>query len=100
MQVNVHSLQFKADSALVHFIESRLEKLKQFDHQIIGAEVFLKLDKNNELGNKTTEIKLLVPGKDHFAKRQSASFEASADLVIDALRRQIKKAKGKRSLVS
>ncbi len=98
MQVNVHSIQFKADSSLVHFIESKIEKLQQFDHKMIGAEVFLRLDKNNEIGNKIAEIKLLVPGKDMFAKRQAVSFEEATDLVIDALRRQIKKAKGKRAL--
>lgn len=99
MQVNVHSIQFKADQGLVRFIEAKLQKLEQYNHKIIGAEVFLRLDKNAEQGNKITEIKLLAPGLDLFAKRQSASFEESADLVVDALRRQIKKAKGKRSLV-
>lgn len=98
MQVNVHSIQFKADSKLIDFIESRLEKLEQFHDKMIGAEVFLKLDKNNQAGNKIAEIKINVPGKDLFAKRQSTSFEESVDSVVEALRRQIKKVKGKRAL--
>ncbi|HKL03685.1 MAG TPA: ribosome-associated translation inhibitor RaiA [Cryomorphaceae bacterium] len=98
MQVNVHSIQFKADSKLIDFIELRLEKLEQFHDKMIGAEVFLKLDKNNHSGNKIAEIKINVPGKDLFAKRQSTTFEESVDSVIEALRRQIKKVKGKRSL--
>ncbi len=100
MQVNVHSIQFKADEGLVHFIQSKIQKLEQYNHKLIGAEVYLRLDKNAEVGNKIAEIKLLAPGMDLFAKRQTASFEESSDLVIDALRRQIKKAKGKRNLVS
>lgn len=98
MQVNVHSIQFKADSKLIRFVESRIDKLQQFHDKLITAEVFLRIDKNNEMGNKIAEIKLHVPGKDLFAKRQATSFEEATDLVVEALRRQIKKVKGKRAL--
>ncbi len=96
MQVNVHSIQFKADAKLIDFIEAKLDKLQLFHDKMVGAEVFLKLDKNHELGNKIAEIKINVPGKELFAKRQSNSFEESTDQVIEALRRQIQKMKGKR----
>ena len=98
MQVNVHSIQFKADTKLIDFIESRLNKLQQFHDKMVGAEVYLRIDKNHDLGNKIAEIKINVPGKELFAKRQSGSFEESTDLVIEALRRQIHKVKGKRAL--
>lgn len=97
MQVNVHSIQFKADAKLIDFIEAKLSKLQLFHDKMIGAEVFLKLDKNSVMGNKIAEIKINIPGKELFAKRQSASFEESTDLVIEALRRQIRKVKGKRA---
>lgn len=100
MQVNVHSIQFKADTKLVAFIEARLQKLGQFHDKMIGADVFLRLEKNNEEGNKVAEIKLHVPGKELFAKRQTTSFEESTDLVIEALRRQISKMKGKQAAVT
>lgn len=99
MQVNVHSVQFKADRKLIDFIESRIQKLEQFHDKMIGAEVFLRVDKNNEYGNKIAEIKLHVPGKECFSKRQSTTFEKSTDLAIEAIRRQIRKAKGKKALV-
>ena len=99
MQVNVHSIQFKADSSLIQFIENRIHKLQIFHDKLIAAEVFLKLDKNDEIGNKIAEIKVHVPGRDLFAKRQASSFEEATDLVIEALRRQIRKVKGKRALV-
>ncbi len=97
MQVNVHSIQFKADVKLIDFINAKIEKLQQFDHELIGAEVFLRVQKNHDSGNKIAEIKLKAPGKDLFAKRQTASFEESTDQVIEALRRQIRKQKGKRA---
>jgi putative sigma-54 modulation protein len=100
MQVNVHSIQFKADGKLVAFIESKLDKLEQYNDRIIGAEVFLKLDNNNGDDNKISEIKLIVPGKDLFAKRQSTSFEESTDQVAEALRRQLRKQKGKQAMMN
>lgn len=96
MQISVHSIQFKADGKLIDFIESKLHKLQQFHDGLISAEVFLKLDKNSVDGNKITEIKVNMPGKDLFAKRQSTSFEESTDKVVEALRRQVRKVKGKR----
>lgn len=95
MQVNVHSIQFKADVKLLDFIDGRLQKLEQFHDKLIDAEVFLKVEKNAQLGNKIAEIKVHIPGKELFAKRQSASFEESTDQVIEALRRQIRRSKGK-----
>jgi len=98
MEIRVHSIQFKADAKLIDFIKTRLLKLEQFHDKIITGEVYLKLDKNNELGNKIAEIKLMIPGKDLFAKRQANSFEEATDGVIEALRRQINRAKGKKAL--
>ena len=100
MQVNVHSIQFKADAKLIGFIQNKLNKLQLFHDKMVGAEVYLKLDKNHELGNKIAEIKINVPGKELFAKRQSTSFEESTDLVIEALRRQISRTKGKKAAVT
>lgn len=100
MQVNVHAIQFKADSKLVDFIETRLSKLELFYDNVINAEVFLKVEKNDGEANKITEIKLNLPGKELFAKRQSRSFEEGTDKVVEALRRQIKKTKGKKAAVA
>ena len=66
-----------------------------FYDQIIGSEVYLRLDKSDVNQNKIVEIKLNIPGKDLFAKKQCKSFEEATDVTIDALRRQLKKHKGK-----
>jgi putative sigma-54 modulation protein len=99
MQTRVHSIQFKADSKLIDFIEARLSKLEQVYDRIVWAEVFLKLDKNKELGNKIVEIKVNASGRDLFAKSQAPKFEEATDSVIEALRRQIRRVKGKQALV-
>jgi putative sigma-54 modulation protein len=95
MDINIHSIHFDADEKLLEFVNSKLEKLSTFFDKIIDAEVFLRLDKSNVNENKLVEVKLNLPGKELFAKKQSKSFEESTDDVVEALRRQIKKHKEK-----
>lgn len=96
MNCTVHSIHFDADKKLLSFIEDKTGKLTQFHDKIIGTEVFLRIDKNNSNENKIAEIKVAVPGKGLFAKRQCRTFEEATDLAVDALKRQIKKYKSKR----
>ena len=95
MDTQMHAIHFKADKKLLSFIQERLNKLEQFNDQIVSAEVYLRLDKDREKENKITEIKLHVPGKDLFAKKQCKSFEEATNVVVEALRRQIMKDKSR-----
>ncbi len=95
MDTQMHAIHFKADQKLLSFIQERLNKLEQFNDQIVSAEVYLRLDKDREKENKIAEIKLHVPGKDMFAKKQCKSFEEATNVAVEALRRQIIKEKTK-----
>ncbi|MFT4856248.1 MAG: putative sigma-54 modulation protein [Algoriphagus sp.] len=95
MKLQMHSIHFDADRKLIDFIQKKADKLDTFYDQIIDGEVFMRLDKNDNMANKIVEIKLNVPGKQFFAKNQSDSFEAAADEAVEGLRRQIKKYKEK-----
>ncbi len=95
MEVQVHAIHFNADGKLIDFIQDKVNKLDQFYDQITDGEVYLRLD-NSETGeNKVAEIKLNVPGKELFAKKQCKSFEEAADMAVEALRQQIIKHKEK-----
>ena len=94
MDIQIHSIHFDADKDLLSFIKFKLKKLITFNDSIISADVFLKIEKNNEMENKLVDIKIKVPGKELFAKRQAISFEAAVDEVTEALRRQVVKAHG------
>jgi putative sigma-54 modulation protein len=100
MEVEVRSVHFTADIKLINFINERLKKLEQFHDNIINSEVFLRLDNNNELTNKIAEIRMNIPGTELFAKKQCKSFEEATDEAIEALRRQLRKRKGKLNQVS
>ncbi|MDP4662819.1 MAG: HPF/RaiA family ribosome-associated protein [Salibacteraceae bacterium] len=95
MQLKVHSIHFDADIKLVNFIEQKINKLTLFYDDILTGEVFLRIDKSQDTANKVAEIRLLIPGKELFAKRRCKSFEEAADLATEALRRQVRKKKGK-----
>lgn len=95
MELKVHSIHFDADIKLVNFIEQKVNKLSLFYDDIITGEVFLRLDKSQDSANKIAEIRLLTPGKELFAKKQCKSFEEATDLATEALRRQVRKKKGK-----
>jgi len=94
MEIKVQSIHFDADQKLVQFIEDKLRKLNQYYDKIIGSDVFLKLEPADK-ENKVAEIKLAIPGKDLFAKKQCKTFEEATDEAVEALRRQINKHKSR-----
>ncbi len=95
MDVKVNSVNFTADQKLVSFVNDKVNKLNLFFDNIIAGEVFLKVDRDQEKENKVAEVRLLVPGKELFAKKQCKSFEEATDLAVEALRRQVRRHKGK-----
>jgi len=96
MDIKIQAVHFKADQKLIQFCEKKLSKLDQYYDGIISAEVFLKLEKDDERENKIVEVTLSVPSvSEVFAKKKTKTFEESTDLVVDALRRQLEKVKEK-----
>ncbi|HUW93585.1 MAG TPA: ribosome-associated translation inhibitor RaiA [Bacteroidales bacterium] len=95
MNIQIHSVRFDADKKLLDFVTQKLNKLAQVSEGIVSAEVFLRLDKDDERENKVTEIRVEHPGGPLFARKQSKTFEESTDQVVDALKKQIVKQKGK-----
>jgi putative sigma-54 modulation protein len=95
MDIQVHSVHFTADKKLLDFVNEKVNKLELFFDNIIASEVFLRLDKSSDKDNKIAEVKLLIPGKELFAKKQCKSFEEAADLAVEALRKQVRREKEK-----
>jgi len=96
MTIKIQSVHFDADQKLLDFIEEKVNKLSLFDDSILGAEVILRLDKNQNTENKLSEIRLTISGSDLFAKKQCKSFEEAIDQTIEALKRQLSRQKGKK----
>ena len=95
MDYKVQAVHFTADPKLLDFVKWKVEKLTHFHDRIVGAEVFLKVDKKESHSNKVAEIRMNIPGKELFASKQCDSFEAAADEAVEALRKQLRKHKDK-----
>ncbi len=95
MKLQMHSIRFDADQKLLDFIQKKVDKLETFYDRFIDGEIFLRIDKTDTNENKIVEVKLNVPGSQLFAKGQGTSFEAAADMAVEAIRRQIFKLKDK-----
>jgi putative sigma-54 modulation protein len=95
MDIKVQAVHFKADQKLIEYTEEKVGKLTLFNDHIVTAEVFLRLENTTDVENKVAEVKLLVPGKELFSKKQAKSFEEAVDLASEALRKQVVKEKEK-----
>jgi putative sigma-54 modulation protein len=96
MNVQIHSVRFNADKKLIDFVHQKLGKLTQIGEDIVNAEVYLRLDKDQTRENKISEIKLDLSGGPLFARRQSKTFEEATDGAVSALKKQITKHKQKK----
>lgn len=95
MKIKIQSLHFQANAQLKEYVQEKLNKLSHLNDQIISGDVCLKLENSKKLENKLCEIRLTMPGKDLFAKRQCKTFEEATNETVDALQQQIKKRKTK-----
>lgn len=98
MNVNIQSVHFDADSKLIGYINSKLEKLTIFSDRIIQVNVFLKLDNVvHAIKDKIAEIRVHIPRHNFFVKSTSKSFEESFDDAFDSMLTQIKKNKERKA---
>ncbi len=95
MKVTISSLHFKADTKLENFIREKVTKVSSLFDGVIGSEVILKLDQSDNNANKIAEIRIMIPGKDLFAKKQSKTFEEAVDNAVGAIKKQITRHKEK-----
>lgn len=96
MKLQIQSIHFDADKKLLDFIQKKLDKLDSFYDRITGGDVYLRVE-NVDTNNKSVHVKLFIPGSSIMAKENGSSFEEAVDLVVENLKRQLKKQKEKMS---
>ena len=94
MDIIIQSLGFKAGEELEGYVREKLGKLTPNDH-IVRANVTLFLGPDRVVPNTYCEIRLEVPGNDHFIKESSPEFEQSVDAAVNKLQQMIRKQKEK-----
>ena len=95
MEIKINAVGFSASSQLEDFIQKKISKLDKYHDGIIGSEVTLKLEKDDNLENKVVEVLLNVKGKEGFAKKNAKKFEEAVDELYDVVKRQLVKIKEK-----
>lgn len=96
MDIIIQSLGFKASADLEALIYEKLGKLTPNDN-IVRANVTLYKAADSIPQNNYCEIRLEVPGNDHFVKKSSEMFEQSVIEVVNTLQKMLHKAKEKQA---
>lgn len=91
MEVKIQSVKFDASKQLLEFVEKKMSRLERFESNSTGVDVVLKLDKDDEKGNKLALVTLRVPGNDIITEQRARTFEEAIDLALDVVKRQIEK---------
>lgn len=95
MNISIQSVHFDATTQLKEFIEKKMSKLDKFSDLIVDAEVILKVVKPETSNNKEASIKLNIKNGELFANKVADTFEEAIMQNIEALEKQILKAKEK-----
>ena len=95
MEVKIQSLKFDASKQLIEFIEKKLSRLESFAENPTGVDVVMRLEKDEEKGNKVALVTHHVPGGDILTERRARTFEEAIDEALDVIKRQIEKRKDK-----
>ncbi|MBQ5700636.1 MAG: ribosome-associated translation inhibitor RaiA [Alistipes sp.] len=93
MDIKIQSLKFDASKQLIEFIEKKLSRLERFAENPTGCDVVLRLEKDDEKGNKVALVTLHVPGGDILTEQKAHTFEEAIDMALDVVKRQIEKRK-------
>ena len=95
MEVRIQSIHFDASDKLEAFIQKKAEKLEKFCDNIMKVEVSLKVVKPETAMNKEAGVRVLALNAEFYAEKISDTFEESIDVCMEALSKQLLKAKEK-----
>ena len=93
MQIEIQSFDFTAKQELKSFVLEKVNILSRYYSQVIGSEIFRRLDNSHTKENKVRQIRLAIPGNDLLATAQCETFEKAILKVVKLLKRQVQKLK-------
>ena len=95
MKIEIQSIAFTPRQEIKDFVYEKVNTLVRFYREVIGSEIFLRLDNSHTGENRVCQIRLVIPGYDLWASAQSETFEQATLKVVKALKRQIQHLKTK-----
>lgn len=95
MEITIQSVHFDATTQLRGFIEKKINKLEKLSDLAVNAEVVLRVVKPEVSNNKEASVKMNIKNGDLFASKIADTFEEAVVLCVEALEKQLIKAKEK-----
>ncbi len=93
MNIIIKSVDFKAGQKLEAFVREKVEKLFRQCDKIIRAHVMLRKEGSKKLENRLCEIRLVVPGYDHFVKKSSMGYRRAVSESVDVMQEILRRNK-------
>lgn len=95
MDIIIQSLGFKASDHLEDFVREKVKKAVLESDKVVRANVTLYAASESNPNNNVCEIRLEVPGNDHFVKKNSDVFEKAVTECTETLQKVIRRAREK-----
>ena len=95
MDIIIQSLGFIASEHLEEFTREKITKAILENDKVVRANVTLYLASEGNPQNNICEIRLEVPGNDHFVKKGSEKFEQAITDCVETLQKILRKSKDK-----
>jgi len=95
MNITLEPVDFNISEDLNKHMREMFTKLSKYNDQIVGVDLYLKSNANNEDGEKTVEAKVFLPGNDIFVTGEGDSFVSAGQDCYEVAKRYVRKAKEK-----
>lgn len=95
MDIRIEAPNFSPSDELKDFVNEKVGKLFHQSSSILHAEVTMYEEGNNGAKSQVCEIRLAVPGNDHFVKKETPAFEQSILEAVEALQKVLRRQKEK-----
>lgn len=95
MDIRLETPNFSPSEALQAFVNEKVGKLFSKNSDIVHADVTLTKEGNGGTEHQVCEIRLAVPGNDHFVKKETPAFEQSILEAVDTMQNILQRQKTK-----
>ncbi|MDE5692508.1 MAG: ribosome-associated translation inhibitor RaiA [Duncaniella sp.] len=97
MDINIKAIHFDITEKLTAFINKKVERIVRRFPSVSTVDISLKVVKPETALNKQAIVRLTVPQLEDFVADKTAdTFEEAIDVALDAIEKQLEKAKNKK----
>ncbi len=97
MDINIKAIHFDITEKLTAFINKKVERIVRRFPSVSAADISLKVVKPETALNKQAIVRLTVPQLEEFVADKTAdTFEEAVDVALEAVEKQLEKAKNKK----